>query len=152
MNTRESIVARTPAVASRLPEVGTTIFTVMSALALERGAVNLGQGFPDFDCDPKLIDAVDAAMRAGLNQYPPMTGVPILRERIATKIEALYGHRYDPGSEITVTAGATQSILTAVLAFVGPGDEVIGLDPCYDSYTPNVALAGGRCVHVPQQP
>src|SRR3982751_5114677 len=142
---------RTPPVESRLPKVGTTIFTVMSALAVEHGAVNLGQGFPDFDCDPKLIDAVDAAMRAGLNQYPPMTGVPILRERIAAKIEALYGHRYDPGSEITVTAGATQAILTAVLAFVGPGDEVIVLDPCYDSYAPNVALAGGRCVHVPLQ-
>jgi methionine aminotransferase len=144
--------ARTPAISSRLPDVGTTIFTVMSALALERGAVNLGQGFPDFDCDPKLIDAVDAAMRAGLNQYPPMTGVAVLRERIAAKMEALYGHRYDPAHEITVTAGATQAILTAVLAFVGPGDEVIVLDPCYDSYAPNVALAGGRCVHVPLLP
>ena len=115
----------------------------MSALAQERGAVNLGQGFPDFDCDPKLLDAVDAAMRAGLNQYPPMAGVPVLRERIAAKIEALYGHRYDPATEITVTAGATQAILTAVLAFVGPGDEVIVLDPCYDSYAPNIELAGG---------
>ena len=143
---------RTPEVPSRLPDVGTTIFTVMSALAQERGAVNLGQGFPDFDCDPALLDAVDAAMRAGLNQYPPMAGVPILRERIAAKIEALYGHRYDPASEITVTAGATQAILTAVLAFVGPGDEVIVLDPCYDSYAPNVALAGGRTVHVPLVP
>ena len=143
---------RTPQVTSRLPNVGTTIFTVMSALALERGAVNLGQGFPDFDCDPALIDGVDAAMRAGLNQYPPMTGVPILRERIATKIEALYGGRYDPATEITVTAGATQAILTAVLAFVGPGDEVIVLDPCYDSYAPNVAMAGGRPVHVPLRP
>src|SRR5450631_1095564 len=101
---------RTPKITSRLPTVGTTIFTVMSALALEHGAVNLGQGFPDFDCDPKLVDAVDAAMRAGLNQYPPMPGVPILRERIAAKIEALYGHRYDPTSEVTVTAGATQAI------------------------------------------
>ena len=143
---------RTPKITSRLPNVGTTIFTVMSALALERGAVNLGQGFPDFDCDPALIDGVDAAMRAGLNQYPPMTGVPILRERIAAKIEALYGRRYDPVSEITVTAGATQAILTAVLAFVGPGDEVIVLDPCYDSYAPNVAMAGGRAVHVPLRP
>ncbi len=143
---------RTPHVESRLPSVGTTIFTVMSALAQEHGAVNLGQGFPDFDCDPALIDAVDAAMRAGLNQYPPMAGVPILRERIAAKIEALYGHRYDPESEITVTAGATQAILTAVLAFVGPGDEVIVLDPCYDSYAPNVELAGGRTVHVPLVP
>ena len=143
---------RTPTITSRLPNVGTTIFTVMSALALERGAVNLGQGFPDFDCDPALIDGVDAAMRAGLNQYPPMTGVPILRERIAAKVEALYGRRYDPASEITVTAGATQAILTAVLAFVGPGDEVIVLDPCYDSYAPNVAMAGGTPVHVPLTP
>ena len=143
---------RTPTITSRLPNVGTTIFTVMSALALERGAVNLGQGFPDFDCDPALIDGVDAAMRAGLNQYPPMTGVPILRERIAAKVEALYGQRYDPATEITVTAGATQAILTAVLAFVGPGDEVIVLDPCYDSYAPNVAMAGGRPVHVPLTP
>ena len=152
MNARDSTVARTPVVESRLPTVGTTIFTVMSALALEHGAVNLGQGFPDFDCDPKLVDAVDAAMRAGLNQYPPMPGVPILRERIAAKIEALYGHRYDPATEITVTAGATQAILTAVLAFVGPGDEVIVLDPCYDSYAPNVTLAGGVPIHVPLAP
>jgi methionine aminotransferase len=149
MNARDPIVPRTPAIVSRLPSVGTTIFTVMSALALEHGAVNLGQGFPDFDCDPALIDAVDAAMRAGLNQYPPMTGVPGLRERIAAKIEALYGRRYDPATEVTVTAGATQAILTAVLAFVGPGDEAIVLDPCYDSYAPNVTLAGGRAIHVP---
>ena len=143
---------RTPAVTSRLPDVGTTIFTVMSALAQEHGAVNLGQGFPDFDCDPALVEAVAEAMRQGLNQYPPMAGVPLLRERIAAKMEALYGRRYDPGTEITVTAGATQAILTAVLAFVGPGDEVIVLDPCYDSYAPNVALAGGRAVHVPLRP
>jgi methionine aminotransferase len=139
---------RTPALASRLPDVGTTIFTVMSALAQQHGAVNLGQGFPDFDCDPALIDAVDAAMRAGHNQYPPMPGLLLLRERIAAKIEALYGHRYDPETEVTVTAGATQAIITAVLAFVGPGDEAIVLDPCYDSYAPSVALAGGRAVHV----
>ena len=143
---------RTPKITSRLPDVGTTIFTVMSALAQERGAVNLGQGFPDFECDPALVDAVDAAMRGGLNQYPPMAGVPILRERIAEKIEALYGRRYDPATEITVTAGATQAILTAVLAFVGPGDEVIVLDPSYDSHAPNVELAGGRAVHVPLTP
>ncbi len=145
-------VVRTPAVASRLPRVGTTIFTVMSALAQQHGAVNLGQGFPDFDCDPRLLDAVNDAMRAGLNQYPPMAGVPALREAIAAKIEALYGRRYDPGSEITVTAGATQAIITAILAVVHPGDEVIVLDPCYDSYEPNIELAGGRAVHVPLTP
>jgi len=143
---------RTPAITSRLPRVGTTIFTVMSALAQQHGAVNLGQGFPDFDCDPRLLDAVDAAMRAGLNQYPPMTGVPALREAIAAKVEALYGRRYDPASEITVTAGATQAIITAILAIVHPGDEVIVLDPCYDSYEPNIELAGGRALHVPLTP
>ena len=143
---------RTPALASRLPSVGTTIFTVMSALAQQHGAVNLGQGFPDFDCDPALLDAVTKAMHSGLNQYPPMAGVPVLREAIAAKIEALYGHRYDAGSEITVTAGATQAIITAILAIVHPGDEVIVLDPCYDSYEPNIELAGGRAVHVPLMP
>jgi methionine aminotransferase len=142
----------TPALASRLPHVGTTIFTVMSALAQEHGAVNLGQGFPDFDCDPALLDAVNAAMRAGLNQYPPMTGVAALREAVAAKVEAMYGRRYDPGSEITITAGATQAIITAVLAVVHPGDEVIVLDPCYDSYEPSIVLAGGRAVHVPLVP
>jgi methionine aminotransferase len=142
----------TPRVESRLPQVGTTIFTVMSALASEHGAVNLGQGFPDFDCDPSLVEAVGDAMRRGLNQYPPMAGVPALREAIATKIEALYGHRYDPATEITVTAGATQAILSAILAVVHPGDEVIVLDPCYDSYEPNIALAGGVAVHVPLVP
>ncbi len=143
---------RTPTVESRLPRVGTTIFTVMSALAAEHGAVNLGQGFPDFDCDPKLVEAVTDAMRRGLNQYPPMTGVPVLREAVSAKIEALYGHRYDPGSEITISAGATQAILSAILAVVHPGDEVIVLDPCYDSYDPNIVLAGGVAVHVPLTP
>jgi methionine aminotransferase len=143
---------RTPTIESRLPDVGTTIFTVMSALALEHGAVNLGQGFPDFDCDPRLVDAVDAAMRAGLNQYPPMAGVPSLREAVAAKIETLYGARFDPGSEITITAGATQAILSAILAIVHPGDEVIVLEPCYDSYVPNIELAGGVVVRVPLVP
>jgi methionine aminotransferase len=142
----------TPAFASRLPNVGTTIFTVMSALAQQHRAVNLGQGFPDFDCDPRLIDAVDKAMRSGLNQYPPMAGVPALREGVAAKIEALYGHTYDAGSEITITAGATQAILTIILAVVHPGDEVIVLDPCYDSYEPNIELAGGTAVHVALTP
>jgi methionine aminotransferase len=143
---------RTPTLTSRLPQVGTTIFTVMSALAAERGAVNLGQGFPDFDCDPALLDAVQAAMREGLNQYPPMAGVPQLRRRVAEKIASLYGHRYDADTEITVTAGATQAILTAILAVVHPGDEVIVLEPCYDSYAPNIELAGGRVVRVPLTP
>lgn len=143
---------RTPVLTSRLPQVGTTIFSVMSALAQEHGAVNLGQGFPDFDCDPRLVDAVAAAMRAGHNQYPPMAGVPALRDALAAKTEALYGHRYDAGSEITITAGATQAILTAILALVHPGDEVIVLEPCYDSYAPNIELAGGQVVRVPLTP
>ncbi len=141
--------AHTPALTSWLPQVGTTIFSVMSALAQEHGAINLGQGFPDFDCDPTLVDAVTQAMREGLNQYPPMTGVPALRQRVAAKIAALYGHAYNTESEITITAGATQAILTAVLCCVHPGDEVIVLEPCYDSYAPNVELAGGTVVRVP---
>ncbi len=143
---------RTPTFPSKTPHMGTTIFTVMSALATEKGAVNLGQGFPDFACDPKLLDLVNDAMREGLNQYPPMTGVAPLREAMSAKIEALYGRRYDPVSEITVTAGATQAILTAILAIVHPGDEVIVLEPCYDSYVPNIELAGGVVVRVPLTP
>ena len=142
----------TPAVKSRLPDVGTTIFTVMSELATEHGAVNLGQGFPDFDCDPRLLDAVDAAMRAGLNQYPPMPGVPALREAVGAKLASMYGYRYDADTEITITAGATQAIFTVILAVVHPGDEVIVLDPCFDSYAPNIELAGGKAVHVPLTP
>ena len=142
---------RTPVPPSRLPKVGTTIFTLMSALAAEHQAVNLGQGFPDFAGDPALVDAVAQAMREGHNQYPPMAGLAVLREAVAGKIEALYGRRYDPGSEITITAGATQAILTAILAIVGPGDEVIVLEPSYDSYVPNIALAGGTVVRVALQ-
>jgi methionine aminotransferase len=142
----------TPTIESRLPRVGTTIFTVMSALAQKHGAVNLGQGFPDFDCDPKLVDAVTAAMKSGLNQYPPMAGVPALREAVANKVEAMYGHRYDANTEVTITAGATQAIITIILAIVHPGDEVIVLDPCYDSYEPNIELAGAKAVHVPLTP
>ena len=145
-------VDRTPALVSRLPQVGTTIFTVMSALATEHQAVNLGQGFPDFACDPRLLDAVDAAMRAGHNQYPPMPGVPALRQAMADKVRALYGLEIDANAEITVTAGATQAILTAILAVVHPGDEVIVLEPCYDSYVPNIELAGGVVVRVPLTP
>ncbi len=146
------IVEHTPTLQTKLPAVGTTIFTVMSALATETGAVNLGQGFPDFACDPKLVQAVTDAMTEGLNQYPPMTGVPVLREAQAAKIATLYGRHYDPVSEITVTAGATQAIITAILAVVRPGDEVIVLEPCYDSYVPNIELAGGTVVRVPLTP
>ena len=144
--------APTPALTSRLPKVGTTIFTVMSTLAAETGAVNLGQGFPDFDGDPALVNAVTAAMQAGHNQYPPMPGVPALRQAMADKIQALYGLRCDPATEVTVTAGATQAIFTALLAVVHPGDEVIVLEPCYDSYVPNIELAGGVAVRVPLMP
>ena len=147
-----SYTERTPQLQTKLPAVGTTIFTVMSALATEKGAVNLGQGFPDFDCDPRLVNAVTQAMTQGLNQYPPMTGVPALREAVSTKIEAMYGRKYDPASEITITAGATQAIITAILAVVRPGDEVIVLEPCYDSYVPNIELAGGTVVRVPLVP
>jgi methionine aminotransferase len=148
----ESTIARTPPVTTKLPAVGTTIFTVMSALATETGAVNLGQGFPDFECDPKLVQAVTGAMTRGLNQYPPMAGVPALREAIAGKLQSMYGGRYDANTEITVTAGATQAIITAILAIVRPGDEVIVLEPCYDSYVPNIELAGGTVVRVPLVP
>jgi methionine aminotransferase len=146
------LAVTTPLLKSRLPHVGTTIFTLMSALAQKHGAVNLGQGFPDFDCDPALLDLVNAAMREGLNQYPPMPGVAPLREAVARKVEALYAHRYDADTEVTITAGATQAILTAVLCCVHPGDEVIVLEPCYDSYAPNIELAGGTVVRVPLTP
>jgi methionine aminotransferase len=138
----------TPVLQSRLPSVGTTVFTLMSALANEHGAVNLGQGFPDFGCDPRLLGLVGEAMHAGQNQYPPMSGVPALREAIAAKIAALYGHAYDAAGEITVTAGATQALTTAILCAVHPGDEVIIIEPAYDSYLPAVQLAGGVPVTV----
>ena len=142
----------TPVLDTKFPKVGTTIFTVMSALATEKNAVNLGQGFPDFACDPQLVSCVTSAMTQGLNQYPPMTGVPVLREAIAQKIESLYHCRYDPVSDITITAGATQAILSAILAVVRTGDEVIVLEPCYDSYIPNIELAGGVAVRVALTP
>jgi methionine aminotransferase len=137
-----------PEFASRLPNVGTTIFTVMSALATQTGAVNLGQGFPDFPCDPRIVDAVSNAMRDGHNQYPPMSGVAPLRHAIADKIERLYGRKYDADREITVTAGATQALLTAILCCVHPGDEVVVIEPMYDSYVPAIELAGGKPVFV----
>ena len=138
-----------PFLQSKLPRVGTTVFSVMSALAAEHKAINLGQGFPDFDCDPRLIDAVTAAMKAGHNQYPLMTGVPLLRQRVAAKVAALHGVVYDANTEVTITAGATQGMLSAILAVVRAGDEVIVLEPCYDSYIPNIELAGGVAVPVP---
>ncbi|NHZ80356.1 aminotransferase class I/II-fold pyridoxal phosphate-dependent enzyme [Massilia sp. CCM 8695] len=138
----------TPVLQTRLPAVGYTVFSLMSALASEHGAVNLGQGFPDFPCEPALLDHVDAAMRAGHNQYPMMTGVPALRDAIAAKIAALYGAQYNPASEITVTAGATQALTTAILCCVHPGDEVIVIEPAYDSYLPAITLAGGVPVPV----
>jgi len=146
------VTARTPQIDTKLPAVGTTIFTVMSALAAETGAVNLGQGFPDFGCDPQLLAAVTEAMAAGNNQYPPMPGIAPLRDAIAAKVSTLYGHAYRAADEITITAGATQAIITAILAVVRPGDEVIVLEPCYDSYVPNIDLAGGVVVRVPLTP
>ena len=134
-------------ISSKLPQVGTTIFSVMSALAAEHGAVNLGQGFPDFNCDPRLLDLMNHAMRAGLNQYPPMAGVAPLREAIAAKVESLYGRQYDVSSEITVTAGATQAIQTALAAITHAGDEVIIFEPVYDSYEPAIRLNGGIPVY-----
>jgi methionine aminotransferase len=142
----------TPELTTKLPAVGTTIFTVMSTLAAEKNAVNLGQGFPDFHCDPTLVDRVTEAMQQGLNQYPPMAGVPVLRDAVASKIKALYERDYSPTTEITITAGATQAIITIILAVVHAGDEVIVLEPCYDSYVPNIDLAGGVPVRVPLTP
>ena len=129
---------------TKLPKVGTTIFTVMSQLAVEHGAVNLGQGFPDFNVPERLIEALGRAMREGKNQYAPMTGIPSLRQAIASKTERCYGYRPDADAEITVTSGASEAIFDAVLAVVRPGDEVIVLDPCYDCYEPAIDLAGGR--------
>ncbi|MBK9761437.1 MAG: aminotransferase class I/II-fold pyridoxal phosphate-dependent enzyme [Flavobacteriales bacterium] len=133
---------------SKLPRVGTTIFAVMSKLAQECGAINLSQGFPDFPIDEKLSDLVNTAMRAGHNQYAPMPGLPALREAIASKVERLYRFSYDVDTEVTVTAGGTQAIFTALGAVVQPGDEVIIVDPAYDCYSPTVELFGGKPVHV----
>jgi methionine aminotransferase len=141
-----------PHISTKLPKVGTTIFTTMSQLAAEHGAVNLGQGFPDFSVPGRLVDALDRAMRDGHNQYAPMTGVPSLRQAIATKTERVYGHRPDTDAEITVTSGATEAIFNAIHAVVRAGDEVIVLDPAYDCYEPAIDLAGARAVHVPLDP
>jgi methionine aminotransferase len=137
---------------TKLPKVGTTIFTVMSQLAAEHGAVNLGQGFPDFAVPSRLVDELDAAMRAGHNQYAPMTGVAPLRQAIAEKVLRCYGREVNPDTEITVTSGATEALFNAIHAVVRPGEEVIVLDPAYDSYEPAIDLAGARAVHVPLDP
>ncbi len=137
---------------TKLPRVGTTIFTVMSQLAAEHGAVNLGQGFPDFPVPQGLVDALARAMRDGHNQYPPMTGIPALREAIAAKTARIYGHRPDHDAEVTVTSGATEAIFDAVHAVVRAGEEVVVLDPAYDCYEPAIELAGARAVHVPLDP
>lgn len=133
---------------SKLPTVGMTIFNTMSALVIEKNAVNLGQGFPDFNYDPALTDAVSNAMKNGLNQYPPMVGVPSLRNVIATKIKKLYGYIYNPVNEINITAGITQGLLTAIMCAVHLGDEVIVIEPAYESYVPAIELAGGKSVFV----
>jgi methionine aminotransferase len=135
------------AIDSKLPWVGTTIFTVMSKLAADCGAINLSQGFPDFQADPSLFEATMRAMCEGRNQYPPMIGMPELRAAIADKVEALYGARYDADREITVTAGATQAIFTAIAAFVRSGDEAIVFAPFYDSYVPSIETVGGKAVY-----
>ena len=134
---------------SKLPSVGTTIFTVMSKLAADVGAINLSQGFPDFDCDPALVDAVARHMREGRNQYAPMQGVPALRQAIAAKYQDLYGVSYDADSEVTVTSGGTEAIFDAVAAVVHPGDEAIVFEPCYDSYVPAIEINGGTAIVVP---
>jgi methionine aminotransferase len=133
---------------SKLPSTGVSIFSVMSRLAAEHGAINLSQGFPDFECAPELVDAVARSMRDGHNQYAPMLGVGVLREALSNKIERLYGRRYDPDSEITVTSGATEGLFSTLTALVRPGDEVVMLQPAYDAYAPVVQLSGGTPVFV----
>lgn len=136
----------------KLPDVGTTVFTVMSRRATAGGAINLGQGFPDYPIDTRLTELVQQAMAAGHNQYAPMPGVPALLEQIGLKLTRTYGIDVDPEREITVTLGATEAVFSTIQAFAGAGDEVIVFDPAYDSYDPAVRLAGARCVHVPLTP
>src|SRR6476659_10676818 len=135
-------------VASKLPDIGTSIFAVMTRLANEHGAINLSQGFPDFDCDPALVESVARAMRDGHNQYAPMPGVLALREAIASKVEQIYGTKYDPTTEVVVTSGATAGLFATLTTFVQPGDEVILFEPCYDSSMPVIRLRGGSPVFV----
>ncbi len=137
---------------SKLPDVGTTVFTVMSRRARELGALNLGQGFPDYAIDPRIAELVAAAMREGHNQYAPMEGLLPLRERISEKLLRSYGRKVDPESEVTITLGATEAIYSAIQAVAGSGDEVIAFDPAYDSYEPAVRLAGARCIRLPLAP
>ena len=134
---------------SKLPDVGTTIFTVMSQLAGECNAINLSQGFPSFNPDPELLRLIDHYLQAGANQYAPMPGVPALREAIAAKVVEHYRRQVDPEAAITVSSGGTEALFCAIQALVRAGDEVVLLDPSYDSYEPAVTLAGGRAVHVP---
>jgi methionine aminotransferase len=139
----------TIAIDSKLPHVGTTIFTVMSALAVQHKAINLSQGFPDFDGPEALRSRVEYYLNSGFNQYPPMAGVPSLRQGVATKVADLYGAQVDAEDEVTITAGATEALFCAIAAVVRQGDEVIVFDPAYDSYEPVVLLQGGRTVHIP---
>jgi methionine aminotransferase len=141
-------VSYTQLVQSKLPAGGVTIFSVMSRLAEDVGAINLGQGFPDFNCSPQLIDAVERHMREGHNQYAPMLGVYALREALARKIELLYGRKYDPATEMCVTSGATEGLFSTLTALVRPGDEVLLFQPAYDSYAPAIQLSGGTPVYV----
>lgn len=136
------------AISSKLPDIGVSIFSVMTKLANEHKAINLSQGFPDFDCDPALVEAVSRAMRDGHNQYAPMPGVLALREGIAAKVEQLYGARYDAATEVLVTSGATAGLYATLTALVQPGDEVVLFEPCYDSYVPVIRLSGGTPVFV----
>jgi methionine aminotransferase len=141
-------MAVTVPVTSKLPDIGVSIFAVMTRLANEHKAINLSQGFPDFDCDPALIDAVTRAMKEGFNQYAPMPGVLALREGIAAKVEQIYGPRYDPVTEVLITSGATAGLYATLTALVQPGDEVVLFEPCYDSYVPVIRLSGGTPVFV----
>ena len=137
---------------SKLPDVGTTIFTIMSKLAADAGAINLSQGYPDFDGPRELLERVGHYLANGYNQYPPMAGIEPLREAIAAKVASLYGLAADPETEVTVTSGATEALFCAINAVIRPGDEALLFDPCYDSYEPAVTLAGGSCRHVPTLP
>jgi len=144
----EFVANYTMQIHSKLPEIGTTIFTTMSKMANDFNAINLGQGFPDFNTDPVLLNLVTKSMLEAQNQYPLMTGVPALREVISQKVQTLYGHKYEPNTEITVTSGATEAIMSAILATVIQGDEVIVIEPCYDCYVPAIRLAGGIPIRV----